>query len=58
MLQQPPGGWGSGRPDAGGSRLRGILCDWEDALPSALGRNDRLVVETTRNVGAAVRLRR
>ena len=44
--------------DRASGRIRGILRDWDDGLPPALGRTDRLTVETTQDLGGAVRLRR
>ena len=44
--------------DRATGRIRGILRDVEPVLPAALGTRGDLVIEATRNLGDAVRLRR
>ena len=44
--------------DPATGRIKTILRDWEDALPTALGLTDSLTVTTVRGLGEAVRLRR
>ena len=43
--------------DPSTGRIRAILRDWDRALPAALGDTGGLMVETTRGILEAVRLR-
>ena len=44
--------------DPATGQIRGILRDWEDVVPAAVGLTDASVVRTVRGIGEAVRLER